>query len=280
MASRTLLPQYLGSFNEVDCIVVMLWHSSCDGENVNIKDNVLWWETNLVNKNLVGSLANSNLVISCGSLTFFVEGHYDHCCTVDHDGPCLAFELLFTTFEWDAVDNAFTLAVLESGFNNLKLWRINHNGHFSNIRIRQCHPHEPSHCFLSINETVIKVEVQYLSTIFYLIFSNSDGLVILVCLDEFLKLGTSRNVASLSNVDERDVLLEDELLHTWKVHFITSCGNLSSWNFLDWFPKCLDVVRCGTTTSTDHVDQSVIAELFAVNGKVLWCLIISTHGIR
>jgi hypothetical protein len=123
MASWALIlhSENFGSINEVLCVVVVFRHTSGNGKDVDIKDNILRVESNLINQDTVSSLADSDLILNGSSLTLLIESHDDNSSSIKHDFSGVLLELIFTTLEGDTVDNALSLAVLKTSFNDLEL---------------------------------------------------------------------------------------------------------------------------------------------------------------
>ena len=106
------------------------------------------------------------------------------------------------------------MAVLYSCLNDLKFGRINHDGDLGDIGVGEGHSHELGHSLLSIDQSIVKVEVKHLGSVLNLLLGNGDCGVVVVVLNKFLELGRPGNVASLSDIEERNVRSEDELLHS------------------------------------------------------------------
>lgn len=215
MATRALFSKGLGGTHEFDGIVVVFRHTSCNGKDIDIKDNILWWEFNLrAGQDLVSTFADSDFVEGCCGLTLLIECHDNYSSSVDEDFPCVSDEFLFSTFERNTVNDAFTLAVLKTSLNDFELRRVNHDWYLGNIWIREGHPDESSHSLLTVDQTIIKINIKDLGAVLDLVLCDSNCCVILIVFDESLKLSTTGDVASLSDVDERNMGTMDKLLHT------------------------------------------------------------------
>ncbi len=62
--------------DEIDCVVVVFFDPGCHGQDVRIKDDVLGRKVGFVNEQVVGTLADSNLVLFVGGLALLVKGHH------------------------------------------------------------------------------------------------------------------------------------------------------------------------------------------------------------
>lgn len=183
MAAWALLPENLGGLHEVYGVVVVFRHTSCNCQDIYIKNNILWWEINLLSEDLEGSLTDADFVLGGGSLTFLIESHYDDGGSISQDGACLLLELIWALLERDRVHNCLSLAVLESSLNYFKLGGIDHDWNLRDIWVGECHPHEPGHRLLAIDEAVIEVEVEDLGAVLYLFLGNSNSVIIFIVFD-------------------------------------------------------------------------------------------------
>ena len=53
----------------------MLPHACGHGQDVGIKNNILWIGARLFDEDFIGALADAHFIFEGGCLTFFVEGH-------------------------------------------------------------------------------------------------------------------------------------------------------------------------------------------------------------
>src|SRR6218665_2965219 len=67
---------------KIERIVIVLFHSSSDGKYVRIENNVLRWETHLINQNVIRSFTDINSSLKSISLTSFIKSHYHNCGSV------------------------------------------------------------------------------------------------------------------------------------------------------------------------------------------------------
>ena len=135
MAAWAFFPQNLGSFDKVNCIVIVLWQSSCDSKDVDVKNDVLWREIALFRQDLVGPLAYPYFIVGSSGLALFIKGHYNDCCSIDENLLGLRFEFFFSALQRYAVNDALSLAILKTSFNDFKLGGVNHDWNLGNIWI-------------------------------------------------------------------------------------------------------------------------------------------------
>ncbi|MNE60957.1 hypothetical protein D3C80_1561380 [compost metagenome] len=105
--------------NKILRIVVVLFDTSRDGENIRVENNVFRREADLFGQNRVGAAANLNFALARIRLTDFIKGH-------DHDCRAVATHLfsvvdkrLNTLFHRDGVNDAFALNALQPFFDDV-----------------------------------------------------------------------------------------------------------------------------------------------------------------
>src|SRR5271156_6749580 len=80
---RQVLPDPARRLDEVDAVTVMLLHTGGDGKDVRVENNILRWEADAVDQNVVGARANRSLLLKRVGLAKFIERHH-------HDGRAVA----------------------------------------------------------------------------------------------------------------------------------------------------------------------------------------------
>ena len=161
----------LGCVDEVDTIVVVLLETGADGEDVEVKDDVNGVEADLgTGEDLVGALADADLVLLAGGLALLIEGH-------DDDGRSIALnelgvldEFLLTNLERDGVDNALALQALEAGNADFELGRVDDDGDLGNLGLSGNEVAELAHAVNTVKHTIVKVDVENLGAVLDLLF--------------------------------------------------------------------------------------------------------------
>ena len=64
----------------------MFFDSRCNSQNVGIKDDVFRWKSDCLGKQVICSLANTDLVFDLCCLTIFIKGHDDRCSAISTYG--------------------------------------------------------------------------------------------------------------------------------------------------------------------------------------------------
>src|SRR5512136_3125820 len=78
MRVRQVLPYPASGLDESDAVAVVLLHSSGNGENIRVENNVLWREADLIDHNVVGAFADPRLALRRIGLALLVaRAHHD-----------------------------------------------------------------------------------------------------------------------------------------------------------------------------------------------------------
>src|SRR5215470_6008544 len=101
------------SLKKGDGIVIMFFDSGRNREDVGIEDDVLRRKADVVDQDLVGTLANRHFARGAVGLTAFVKRHDDHGSAVAPDQFRLADERGLALFERNRVDDPFALQAPE-----------------------------------------------------------------------------------------------------------------------------------------------------------------------
>mmetsp|Transcript_21753 Transcript_21753/g.56693 ORF Transcript_21753/g.56693 Transcript_21753/m.56693 type:complete len:385 (+) Transcript_21753:624-1778(+) len=121
--------------DKVHGIVVVLSHAGADGQDIGVKDDILWVEAHFLHQQLVGTLANADLLCAGGGLALLIERHDHHSSPMALDGVGLLQERLHALLQADAVHNALALAALQACLHNGKLGAVDHEGHLADLGV-------------------------------------------------------------------------------------------------------------------------------------------------
>ena len=108
-------------FNKSDRVFVMFLDARGDSENIRIENDILWRESNLVDKDAVGTLANFGFALQRVSLPLLVKGHHDCRRTISHDQLRLSLEFFRPFFKADRIHDALALHATQPSLNDLPL---------------------------------------------------------------------------------------------------------------------------------------------------------------
>ena len=203
-----------GRFDEVDRIVIMLFHAGGDGENVGVKNNVFRRKADLLGQNFVGPAANLDLTGHGIGLPDFVKSHDDDGGAIAADARRLLDKALFALLQADGVDHGLALNALEPGLQNRPARRIDDNGHARDVRLGGNELEEARHGRFAVEHAVVKVDVDELRAILNLLRGDGGGLFVLLVLDQPLKLGRAGHVRALADVDEIGLLGQHQRLQS------------------------------------------------------------------
>ena len=146
-----------------------------DGQDVGIENNVGRRESDFFCQQFVRSLADPDLIFAGGRLTGFVKRHHDHGRAVATNQLRPLQKLGFAFLQADAVDDALAVNALQTGFEDLPVRAVDHDGHTNIVVVQQ--PQEFLHAARPVEQSFVHVDVDDLRTAFDLIASNADRFV-------------------------------------------------------------------------------------------------------
>mmetsp|Transcript_11469 Transcript_11469/g.19061 ORF Transcript_11469/g.19061 Transcript_11469/m.19061 type:complete len:295 (+) Transcript_11469:2100-2984(+) len=245
----TLLLNTLRCVDEVNSIVVVLFHSSADCQHIRIENDIFRREFHLVHKNVVTTLADAQLLRCRGSLTIFVESHHHNSGTVLLQQSGLLHEQLLANLQRNRVDDALSLAPLQSSKDNIELRRVKHKRNLRYLWLRHSNLDKLLHGSKTIQHTVIDVDVQDVRTIFDLLLRNVHGRAVVTFHHELLESNRSTDVTAFANVQEWQTkvvvhIVNHQVLKTRQPHLWTAnIRQLTSLKLRRHLTDGLDVLR-------------------------------------
>ena len=186
--AREILFDPAGGIDEVESVVIMLLNAGGHRQNVRIENDVILIESDLVDENPVGPLADADLLLVGGSLSFFVEGHHHHRRAVTHDVAGLSFEVFLTLFERNRVHDSLSLEVFQTFLEDFPLRGIHHDRHFRDVRFTLEKLKIAAHHRLAVDESVIEADIDDIRAVSHLLAGNFDGGLQITGTDQLGKL--------------------------------------------------------------------------------------------
>ena len=285
LATRAESLDFARSVDEVNSVVVVLFHTSTNRQNIRIKDDVLRVETNLLHQELVSAAADAHLFSLGGRLTLLIERHHDDSGAVTLHNSRVTQEFLFTTLEGNGVHDALALAALQASLDDVELGGVNHERHLGSIRLGHKQVHEASHGGFAVNETIVHVDINHVRTVLDLLEGNGESLVEVTVNDRLLENDRAGDVTTLTKVDERLavvllVRLVVERLETRDTHDVRHIVLLAGRVRSNHVGERANVVIRRTAAPTDGVQKSLLEEDAALFRHFRTLLIVTTHGVR
>mmetsp|Transcript_388 Transcript_388/g.710 ORF Transcript_388/g.710 Transcript_388/m.710 type:complete len:351 (+) Transcript_388:2205-3257(+) len=282
---RARLLDDLRGLDEVDSVVVVLFHSGADGEHVRVEDDVLGRELDLLHQDLVRPLADANLLVAGRCLTLLIEGHDDRRGAVLLQKGGVLLEQLLADLQGDGVHDGLALAPLQPRDDNLEVASVKHERGLGHLRLRHRDLHELLHRGHAVKHAVVDVDVDDVGAVLNLLLGNVHGSAVVACHHELLELHGAGDVAALSDVEEGETevvvdVLDDEVLEARKPHLRpTHVGELTRGVVRGQLPQGLDVRRRRPAAPSHHVQPPVLEEHLVVPRHVLGRVVVPSHGI-
>ena len=204
-------------------VVVVLFHAGGDGEDVGVEDDVFRRKADFVDEDVVGALADADLLFVGRGLALLVKGHDDdRGAILEHGGGVLA-EFCFAFLERDGVDDALALKALEAGFDDLPLGGVDHEGDFGDFGLAAEQLQEAGHGGDAVDHAFVHADVDDVGAVLYLLAGDGDGFFEFAFLDELGEFGRAGDVGALADHDE-DAGLLGEGLRSGEAERLGSCS--------------------------------------------------------
>ena len=199
---------------------------------------------------------------------------------------CLLLEKLFANLQRNGVDDGLSLTPLQACHHNFKLRSVQHKRDLRNLWLGHRDLHKLLHGSKTVQHAIVNIDINHVSTVFYLLLGNVHSRRIVSCHHQLLEFQRTCNVTPFSYIQERETkmvvdIVYNKILKPRKPHLRTA--NIRK---LARLVSCchrrdsLDMRRSGSTASSNHVQPSILKEYFVLYRHILWGLIITSHCVR
>eukprot|EP00053_Salpingoeca_punica_P018065 m.175524 g.175524 ORF g.175524 m.175524 type:complete len:1311 (+) comp17350_c0_seq2:4566-8498(+) len=279
--ARTSLLDDGDALDKVLAVGAVLLHARGDGEDVRVEDDVVRVEVDLLHQNLVAAFTDAHAVFFGGGLSLLVKRHDDDGSAVAADDAGLVDELGLALLQADAVDDALALHAAETGFDNLKVGRVDAERHLGDVRLRGDQVAELDHGLLAVKHALVHVDVDDLGSVLHLRLGHSQGFRVLVRHDEAAELLRASHVAALANVEEvgggadlgalqareEEVVVKDALVAFARLDVLELVADVA------------DVVGRSAAAAADNVEQAVARKVQQQIRGLARRLVVRAHGV-
>ena len=211
------------SFDEVDCVVIVLVDTGGDRENIRIKNNVFRRKTHALNQKAVSAFANFDLALESVSLPGFIESHHDHRRAITPAQRGLSQKFFFAFFQRDRVNDGFALYALQTCLDHTPFGGVDHDRHACNIRLGRDQIQEARHRSDRVEHRLIHIDVDDLRAIFNLLPRNSECLFVLLIEDHAREGFRARDIGALTHIHKQRVFVDGERLQARQFHLVKVC---------------------------------------------------------
>ena len=177
----------------------MLLEPRRNREDVRVEDDVGRLEAGLLDKKLVGALADLDLPLDRVRLPRLVERHDDNAGAVAADGAGLGEEVRLPFLEADRVDDALALHALQAGLEDGPPRAVDHHRHARDLRLGRDVVEERRHGLLGVEHAFVHVDVDHVGAATDLLGRDADGFGVVAALDEPREFGGARDVGPLAH---------------------------------------------------------------------------------
>ena len=197
--------------NEVDRVVVVLLHTSGNGKDIRIEDDVFGGETNILDQDPVGALADADFVLVSRGLALLVESHHYHRRAIFEDGRRVPAKPFFAFFQRDRIDNALALQTLQSRLDDLPFRGVHHKGYLGDFGLARQQLQEACHCVDAVDHALIHADVEDIRSVLDLLASDADSRFVFADFDQLREFWRTGHVGPLPDHDVDAALLREWL---------------------------------------------------------------------
>ena len=185
--------------DEVDGVLVVLFESCRDRQDVRVEDDVGRIEVEAFGEQRVGPLADLELARDRVGLAGLVEGHHDDARAELLNAARFLQEIVFAFLEADRIDDRLPLHALQSGLEHRPLRAVDHDRHARDLGLGGDEVQEMRHRLLRVEQAFVHVDVDQVRAAAHLIERDVDRLAELAVLDQPLKFLRAGHVGALAD---------------------------------------------------------------------------------
>ena len=189
--------------DEIDRVVVVLFDTGGDRENVRIENNVFRREADFVDQDVVAALANFGLALVSIGLAFLVEGHHDGGRAVAAYQPRVLLECLDAFLHRDRVDDRLALHAFQARFDHFPFRGVDHDGHACDIGFGRDQIQKAHHRRFRIEHGLVHVDIDHLRAVLDLLARDHQRLVELGVQDHAGERFRAGYVGAFADIDEQ-----------------------------------------------------------------------------
>ena len=191
--------------NKINGVVVVFFNARADGQNVGVKNNILWFEPHLIDQNPVGAFADLNSTFVVIGLALLIKGHHHHRRAVAFHFLGRFYKFFFAFFQRNRVHDALALHAFQTRFDDLPFRGVNHKRHAGNVWLGHEQITEPIHGHHAVNHALVEVNINDLRAILDLLPRHGQCRVVVAFPNQTGKFLRTCYVATLTYVYKFDI---------------------------------------------------------------------------
>ena len=137
----------------------MFINAGSNGKDIHVKNYIGRLHSNLIYEQVVCPLADLYLPFVCRCLSDLVKCHYYNSSPIRFYDTGFFHKGFRTLFQTDGIDYAFTLGILQTGYDRFPMGRVNHKRCLCNSRIIRYVPEKPFHFTRAVEHCIVHVDV-------------------------------------------------------------------------------------------------------------------------
>ena len=193
--------------DKVDRVVVVLFHACGNGQDIRIEDDVFGRKSDLVHKDLVGPLANANLVFETRGLPLLIKRHHHSGRAILQHRRRVLAKFRFAFFQRNRIHDALALQALQPGLQHGPIRRVDHERNLGDFGLAPQQLQKARHRRNAVDHALVHADVEHVGAVLHLLPRNAHGLFKLAVLHQPRKLRRTGHIGPLADHDEDSGLL-------------------------------------------------------------------------
>ena len=271
---RQVRPDPARRLDEIDAVIVVLLEPGRDRENIGVEDDVFRREVELINKDVVGALADLGLAREGVGLANLVERHHHHGRAVAPRDFGFVDELLLAFLHRDRIHHRLALNAFQAGLDDVEFRGIDHHRDAGDIRLGGDEVEEGHHRLFRIKQPFVHVDVDDLCAVLDLVARHLKGRRVIARGDQLAEFRRTRDVGAFADIDEGDGRCQLERLQAGEPEPRFDHRDRARLVRRDGSRNRGDMVGRGAAAAADDVDEAGRGKLADQAGHIFRALVI------
>ena len=276
---RQVLADPARRLDEVDAVIIVLFKAGRDRKDVGIEDDVFRREVELVDKDVIGALADLGLARERIGLADLVERHHDNGGAVATRDLGLVDELVDAFLHRDRVHHRLALNAFQAGFDHVEFGRVDHHRDAGDVRLGGDEIEEGDHRGLRVQKPFIHVDVDDLRAVLDLVAGDLQSGGVVSGGHQLAEFRRAGDVGALADIDERNFRRQLEGFEARQTQARLDGRHDPRLVRRHGLRDRGDMVRRGAAAAADDVDEAGFGEFADQAGHEFRALVIGAEFI-
>ena len=261
-------------------VVIVLFNTGSNREDVRVEDDVFRREAHLFGQNFVCAATNLNFARAGIGLAHFIEGHHHHGGTITAHHLRVVDKGINAFFHRDGVNNAFTLNTLQPFLDDFPLRGVNHDWHPGNVRLTGYQVEEAHHRRFGVEHSLIHIDVDDLGAALNLLAGHVKRFTVLLFFNQPFEFRRTGHVSPLPDVHKQAVITDGQRLKTGQTAGNRQRRQLTRRQTRHRIAHRGNMLWRGTAATTDDIQKTGFGPLADLRRHGVCIQIVFTKGVR